>query len=458
MLEKGNKKVIRGWAFYDWANSVYSLVITSTIFPIYYSNVTSDEYSDKVSFLWFDEITNTVLYDFALAFAYLVIAIMSPLLSGIADYGGKKKLFMRIFCYLGAISCSLMYLFDADNLWLGITLVILACIGWSGSVVFYNAFLPEIAEPKEQDKVSAKGYAYGYIGSVLLLIFNLVMISFPQWFYDFDLKVTEILDNDSFINQSEAIDEATSYFAGVSSRISFLIVGIWWIVFSQVSFSVLPNNVYNKKPTGQMLLNGYKRLAEVWKNLQSTLTLRRYLFAFFAYNMGVQTVMLVAVLFGTKELKLEDGDLILTILIIQLVAIFGAYLFSNSSARIGNIFTLQIATLIWLGICIYAYFIPAKAPVPFYILAFFVGLVMGGIQSLSRSTYSKLLPRTEDHASYFSFYDICEKLGLVLGMVIYGLVEHYSDNMRNSVVALLIFFVLGFFLLRRVPRIKLRNG
>lgn len=456
MIEKGNKKIIRGWSFYDWANSVYSLVITSTIFPIYYSSVTSTKYSDKVTFLGF-EITNTVLYDFALAFAYLILVIISPLLSGVADYSGKKKLFMKIFCYLGASACALMYFFDETNLWLGITLVILASIGWSGSVVFYNAFLPEIAEPKEQDRVSAKGYSYGYIGSVILLIFNLIMISLPELFYDMDTKMAEFLEADRFLSPEMAAEKAQGYYAGVSSRISFLLVGVWWAGFSQISFRVLPNNVFDRPPASHILTNGYKELISVWKNLRSSKTLRQFLTAFFAYNMGVQTVMLVAVLFGTKELQLESGELILTILIIQIVAIVGAYLFSWSSSRIGNINTLQSATVIWIGVCIFAYFIPAKAPVPFYVLAFMVGLVMGGIQSLSRSTYSKLLPRTEDHASYFSFYDICEKIGLVIGMVIYGLVEHYSDNMRNSIVALLIFFVLGFLLLKRIPRIKLRT-
>jgi UMF1 family MFS transporter len=456
MIEKGNKKIIRGWSFYDWANSAYSLVITSTIFPIYYTSVTSTAYDDKVSFLGI-ELNNTVLYNFALAFAYLVVATVSPLLSGIADFSGKKKLFMKVFCYLGAISCGLMYFFDETNLWLGLTLVILASIGWSGSIVFYNAFLPEIVEPKDQDKVSAKGYSYGYIGSVLLLIFNLIMIQAPQLFFDLGQKATALMEADSFLTLEQALDKAKGYYAGVSSRISFLTVGIWWVVFSQFSFRILPNNVYNRKNTTHILTNGYKELISVWKVLRKTERLRQFLSAFFAYNMGVQTVMLVAVLFGTKELKLESGELILTILIIQLVAIFGAYLFSFSSSRIGNITTLQMATLIWIGVCIFAYFIPAKAPVPFYIMAFFVGLVMGGIQSLSRSTYSKMLPRTEDHASFFSFYDICDKIGLVLGMVIYGIVEQYSDNMRNSVVALLLFFVAGFFLLKRIPRMKLRT-
>jgi UMF1 family MFS transporter len=379
------------------------------------------------------------------------------LLSGVADFSGKKKFFMKIFCYIGAVSCGLMYYFDETNLWLGITLVILASVGWSGSIVFYNAFLPEIVEPKDQDKVSAKGYSYGYIGSVLLLIFNLVMIQVPELFFDVDAKAQTLMATDGFLNQELAMEKAKGHYAGVSSRIAFLTVGIWWILFSQVSFLRLPSNVYNRKNTANMFTNGYKELISVWKVLRKTERLRQFLSAFFAYNMGVQTVMLVAVLFGTKELQLESGELILTILIIQLVAIFGAYLFSFSSSRMGNINTLQIATLIWIGVCIFAYFIPAKTPVPFYLLAFFVGLVMGGIQSLSRSTYSKLLPRTEDHASFFSFYDICDKIGLVLGMVIYGIVEQYSDNMRNSVVALLVFFVIGFFLLKRIPRMKLRT-
>ncbi|MFH1005323.1 MAG: MFS transporter [Bacteroidota bacterium] len=424
MLIKNNRKIITAWTFYDWANSVYPLVITSTIFPIYYASVTKTETTDNVHFLGIDFI-NITLYTFSLAFAYLIVAVIVPLLSGIADYSGNKKYFMQFFCYLGSISCSAMYFFTGlENLWIGIFTIILACIGYSGSIVFYNAYLPEIAEPKHHDKVSARGFAMGYIGSATLLILNLVII-----------MKHELL---GIKNVEDAI------------RISFLTVGAWWILFAQIPFYYLPNNIYNKKPKGNYLFNGYKEIVNVWQELKKNKQLAKFLSAFFVYNMGVQTVMLVATLFGSKELKLESSQLIIVILAIQFVAIIGAYLFSFLSGKRGNIFTLKSAVIIWIVICIAAYFVQSASH--FYILAVIVGFVMGGIQSLSRSTYSKMLPETEDHTSYFSFYDVTEKICIVCGMGVFGLIGQVSESMRNPILALILFFVVGFVLLLRIPK------
>ena len=424
MIKKGDKKIITAWSFYDWANSVYALVITSSIFPIYYESVTKTEHSDKVHFLGF-EFINTTLYTFAMAFAYLIVAIIAPLLSGIADYSGNKKRFMQFFCYLGSIACACMYFFTGiETLWIGIATLILACIGWAGSIVFYNAYLPEIAEPKDHDRVSAKGYAMGYIGSVILMILNLAMVMKPAFFG---------IEN-----------------SGYATRISFLTVGIWWVLFAQITFYYLPNNVYGNKPQGHYLLNGYLELKKIWKELKQQKQLAKFLSAFFVYNMGVQTVMLIATLFGTKELNLESSQLITIILLIQLIAIIGAYLFSYLSEKMGNIFTLQAAVIIWIGVCIAAYFVYSANN--FYILAAIVGFVMGGIQSLSRSTYSKLLPETHDHTTYFSYYDVTEKICIVFGMGIFGIIEQLGGSMRKPILALILFFVVGFILLLRVQK------
>ena len=447
-MQKNDPKIIRAWAMYDWANSVYPLVITSTIFPIYYTAVTTHHDSDMVQFLGMN-FKNTALYTYAMAFAYLLIATVVPLLSGIADYSGKKKGFMMFFCYLGSIACSLMAFFTGlENLWIGILTIVIACIGYSGSIVFYNAYLPEIATPDMQDRVSAKGYSLGYIGGAILLILNLVLILMPDMFYDVAGRISELKLLETTLTDDEAREKVLSSLSGTSSRISFFTTGIWWILFAHYSFYYLPKNVFNRKPEGNILSKGYMELIKVWKELKSNPTLKKYLSAFFSYNMGVQTVMLVATLFGSKELHLESGELIMTILIIQFVAIGGAYLFSGLSGKYGNIYILRAATLLWIGICFMAYFVTSA--VQFYVLAFFVGLVMGGIQSLSRSTYSKLLPETIDHASYFSFYDICEKLGIVFGMGLFGIIEEVSDSMRNSVIALFLFFLIGFLLLLRI--------
>ena len=420
ILVKDNPRIVNGWAMYDWANSVYSLVITSSIFPIFYENITSEQVS-----LFGRVYRNTALYSYTLSISFLVVALISPLLSGIADFTDSKKTFMKFFCYLGAISCVGLYFFSADHLVLGLIMVALAGIGFSGSQVFYNAFLPEIASKPEQDRVSAKGFSLGYIGSILLLIVNLAMIMYPEMFG---------LENNS-----------------TPARISFVMVGIWWIGFAQFSFNRLP-------PAGKIIgvrkdviYSGYRELAKVWAQLRSTIRLRRYLMAFFVFNMGVQTVMYLAISFAKKEIvDMPDSGLIISILIIQLIAVIGAYAFSWLSARWGNIRALTLAVVIWIGVCYMAYLI--HSPGEFYALAAIVGGVMGGIQALSRSTYSKLLPETVDHASYFSFYDVCDKLGIVFGTLSFGLIYEFTGDLRMSALAIGVYFVGGLFLLWRMPK------
>jgi len=429
MIEN-RKKVQFGWSMYDWANSVYSLVITSTIFPVYYNSVTqSGEGGDVVSFFGF-EVVNTVLYSWSISFSFLVIAILSPLLSGMADSGGKKLTFMKIFASLGAISCMGLFFFDGQNLEFGIACSVLASIGYAGSIVFYNAFLPEISEESEYDMLSAKGFALGYIGSVILLIINLMMIQMPGMF---------LLED-----------------GGEAARWSFLITGVWWLGFSLIPFSVLPDNPHGRKVDRSLLLSGYREIRMVFKEVKGKRYLKRFLLAFWFYSMGVQTVMYMAASFGDKELGLAGDKLILTILIIQVVAIVGSYLFAFISKRKGNRFSLVSMVLIWIGICFAAYFVTTEYE--FYALAFVVGMVMGGIQAISRSSYSKLIPSdTIDHASYFSFYDVTEKIAIVLGTFSYGLIEQFTGSMRDSSLVLGTFFVIGLlFLLRlKFPKHKL---
>ncbi|PRY07314.1 UMF1 family MFS transporter [Pontibacter ummariensis] len=417
-MQKNNATVTNAWCFYDWANSVYSLVITSTIFPIYFSAVAKNaDGSTRVDFLGF-HLESAVLFSYAISGAFLIIAALSPFLTAIADYSGRKKMFMQLFCYLGAFSCAGLYFFTRETFTLSVLLFVLASIGFSGSIVFYNSYLPEIATEDEYDRLSARGFSMGYVGSVLLLVFNLAMIMKPEWF-------------------GIAADNTS-----LPPRITFLSTGIWWFGFAQYTFYHLPANVYHRKPKGSWILNGFKELQGVVQQVKDLPLLKRFLLAYFFYNMGVQTVMYVATIFGIEELHLPDEALIVTILIIQLVAVAGAYAFAFLSGKFGNIRALMLAVVIWIGICVGAYFI--RGEFDFYVLAAIVGSVMGGIQSLSRSTYSKLIPATtQDHASFFSFYDVTEKVSIVLGTLAYGAIAQYTGSMRNSILALIIFFGLG---------------
>ena len=399
---------------YDWANSVYNLVITSAIFPIYYNQVTRTNGSDIVSFFGF-ELLNTTLFSYALACAFLMVAITAPLLSGIADYTGKKKSFMAVFVLIGSVACMSMFWFDGPNIYLGIFSLIFATYGYAGSIVFYNAFLPEIAEPKDHDKISARGFSMGYIGSVILLVISLLLIEKPEWFG---------LPDDSF-----------------PARLSFLLTGIWWLGFALIPLSVLPNGTNGGRIGKQILAKGYLELQKVWIELKAQWNLKTFLTGFFFYIMATQTVMFMAASFAEKEIMISTSGLILTILIIQIVGIIGAYAFASLSKRFGNIRALMIAVSMWIVICFFCLF--TYSATEFYIIAFFVGLVMGGIQALSRSTYSKMLPETKDHASYFSFYDVSEKLAIVGGLILFGSLGEITGSMRNSIFSLILAFVIG---------------
>ena len=411
-----NPQIVRAWYFYDWANSAYALVVISAIFPVYYKAVATHEGSDMVRFLGFS-IQNSNLYSYSLSFSFLVVTTIIPLLSGMADYAGKKKAFMKLFAWFGALSCMGLFFFqDVGTLWLAILFSITASIGYSGSLVFYDAFLPEIVTEDRYDATSARGYSMGYYGSVLLMILCLALIM------NFERL--------GFSNESEA------------TRVSFLLVGAWWIGFSLIPFKHLPENPYGQTPSGNVWTKGYEEIRKVWRSLALQRDLKRFLVAYFFYNMGVQTVMYLAVLFGTDVLFLEDKKLIATVLLIQLIGSLGAFVFARLSADRGNKMSLLAMIAVWIGVCVAAYYINTEYH--FYALAGVVGLVMGGIQSLSRATYSKLIPpNTIDHASYFSFYDVTFNLSIVFGTFSYGLINQLTGSMRYSALGLAVYFMIG---------------
>lgn len=424
-LQKGDSKLLNAWAFYDWANSVYALVISSTIFPLYYGALFRQKNIEEIVLFGFS-VRSEALISYVTALGFLIIAFISPLLSGIADYMGNKKFFLKLFCYIGAISCMSLYFFSLDTVVLSLVSYLLALIGFWGSLVFYNSYLPDIAHKEQQDAISAKGFSLGYAGSVVLLLVCLGMV---------------MLVDDSHKLQM--------------MRNSFILVGIWWIGFSQYTYYYLPNNKNENKLHKNIIFNGFKELLKVWKQIKELKALRRYLGAFFVYSMAVQTIMIIAAYFGEKEVKWGSDTnrfigLIISILVIQIVAISGALITSRLVLKYGNIKVLILLNFSWILICTYAYFV--ITPIDFYIAAFFVGLVMGGIQSLSRSTYSKFIPDgTNDTTSFFSFYDVAEKIGIVIGMFTYGFIADVTGKIQNAILFLILFFVVGLLLLLRVP-------
>ena len=428
--KKGDKRLLSAWASYDWANSVYFLVISSAIFPLYYGYIRADETYLEVFGM---SVKNTALISYVTALAFMFIAIWSPILSGIADYMGNKKRFMQFYCYLGSAACVGLYWFEIDNLLWGLLFYFLALVGAWSSLVFYNSYLPDIAYPEQHNKISARGFALGYIGSVLLLLINLFMVLKPEWFN---------IHGESGAASLKAM------------RYSFVMVGIWWFGFSHIAFYHLPRGFKDKVYTKDIFFNGYRELTMVWKNLRNLTQLKRYLGAFFVFSMALQTVMIVAAYFGEQEISWSGQEktmgLIISILLIQIIAIFGALLSSKLANKWGNIKTLILLNGIWVALCVSAYFI--YEPIEFYFVAAFVGLCMGGIQSVARSTYSQLIPETLDTTSYFSFYDVAEKVGIVIGMLMYGTIDQITGSMRNAILFFVLFFFVGAVLLFRLYR------
>ena len=424
--KKGDSKLLNAWAFYDWANSVYPLVISSAVFPIYYGSLFIDDlYIEVFGF----NFKNTALISFLTAFAFIILSFITPLLSGIADYMGNKKLFLKLFCYLGSFSCMGLYWFELSNIYLGLSFYFLALISFWASLVFYNSYLPDIAFKEQQDSISAKGYALGYFGSVLLLILNLAMVMYPSYF-GISGPNPEIL----------------------AMKYSFVSVGFWWIICSQYTFYYLPSSKEKKKIIKDVFFNGFNELKQVWNELKKTLVIRKYLIAFFIYSSALQTVLLIAAYFGEQEIDWPEDEktigLIVSILLIQLIAIFGAILTSKLSSKFGNIFTLILLNIFWALLCIGAYFI--TDPFEFYIAAGLVGLVMGGIQALSRSTFSKMIPKTENTTSYFSFYDVSQKVSIVFGMTLFAFLDQITGSMRTSILMFVVIFLIGALLLKRI--------
>jgi UMF1 family MFS transporter len=434
-IEKDNKRITTGWTFYDWANSVYPLVITSSIFPIYWGAVTADinpAVGNTVDFLGF-QVPGSSLLTYAISFSFLLIALVSPFLTSLADFSGRKKLFLQIFCYIGAISCAGLFFFTKGTITLSTFVFIAATVGFSGSIVFYNSYLPDISSEEKFDSLSAKGFSMGYIGSVILLVICLLLVTF---------------------NKEIGIEK------GFATRLSFLLTGIWWAGFAQIPFFTLPPDTGRPANApaaeGGWVLNGFRELGKVWDQLSQLPNLKKFLLAYFTYNMGVQTVMYVATIFGDKELHLESTALIVTILLLQVVAILGAYLFAKLSERIGNTRALSWSVAIWGCICVAGYFV--QAGWSFYALASVIGLTMGGIQSLSRSTYSKIIPEnTPNSAAFFSFFDVTEKLSIVIGTAVFGVIAQVTGSMRNSILSLIVFFILGFIFLLTLRGKKLRE-
>lgn len=438
VFEKGSKKVLNAWAFYDWANSVYSLVISSAVFPIFYGALFRLAEVEQVA-VFGTMIARGPLISYLSSAAFVLIALATPLISGISDYMGNKKVFLQFFCYLGALSCIALYWFSLEHIYLSLLCYFFGLVGSWLSIAIYNSYLPDIAYKDQQDRVSAKGFSMGYIGSVLLLLVNLAMVMRPEWF--------------GITGTEESPAEM------MAMRYSFVTVGLWWILFSQYTFRHMPKGNKKQGDRRQLILGGFNALKKVRLEISTQVFLRKYLWAFFTYSMAVQTILLIAAYFGEQEIDWGSDNqrtvgLIVSILLIQVVAMVGSIITGHLAERLNNISMLIVINGIWLLLCVYAYFV--ETPSDFYLAAAWVGLVMGSIQTLSRSTYSQNLPDTQDTTSYFSFYEVAEKVGIVIGTFLFGYIAQLTGSMRGAALFLGVFFLVGAVLLMRLKKYVVR--
>lgn len=406
------RKEIVSWAMYDWANSAFATTIMAAVLPVFYYDVAAKN---------LDRTTASAFYGYSQSIAMVCVAILAPILGALADYSNSKMKFLRFFAYMGMIASVLLAFVGEGDYLLASFLLIIGTIGFSGSNVFYDAFLPEIAPEEDIDRISTRGYAFGYIGGGLLLVINLAMIMKPGLFF---------LPNTL-----------------IATQLSFASVGVWWFLFSIPMFrNVKERKLETRKISGSYIGIGFKRLKETFKEINQFKNLLVFLIAFWLYNDGISTIIKMATIYG-RDIGIGSTDLIAALLITQFVGIPFAFLFGWIAKKINPKRALYIALWTYVIIIIFGYFM--QTALHFYLLAITVGFVQGGSQALSRSIFGSMVPKNR-HAEFFGFYGISAKFSAIFGPFVFALVGQLTGSSRLGIVSLLIFFLVGMLLLKRV--------
>jgi MFS transporter, UMF1 family len=405
---KKDKKTQLSWALYDFGNSAFATTMLAAILPIFYSSVAANTIDDGLA---------TSYWGYANSIAVLIVAILAPILGAIADFSAAKKKFLRFFAFMGMIaSVSLAFTGEGDYIFVAV-LFIIGSIGFSGANIFYDAFLPEVADDDDIDKVSSKGFALGYVGGGILLLINVVMILKPALF---GLDVVGAM------------------------KVSFAMVGIWWLIFS----IPLLRNIHDEKrqPVKRdkaYIAIGFSRIGNTFKEIKQFKQLLLFLFAFWLFNDGISTIIRMATIYGT-EIGIGQNDLIVALLITQFVGIPSTFFFGWLAGKISPKRALMITLFVYLGIVILGYFM--NSAIHFYILATIVGLVQGGAQALSRSIYGRMVPANKK-GEFFGFYGISSKFSAVFGPFLFGFVGQLTGNSRYGILSLIFFFIAGIIIL-----------
>ena len=412
MEPKEKKRAQIGWIMYDWANSSFVTTITAAVLPVYYASVAAVDLPEHL---------RTAYWAYTSAIALLLVALMGPVMGAMADFRGAKKRFLTIFALTGIAGSALLF-FVTEGDWLMASLFyILGNVGFAGANVFYDSLLPHVAEEDERDKVSAEGYAYGYLGGGILLAINLAMILL-------------------------APDDAGT---ALMSRLSFLTVAVWWLVFT------IPLWVWVREPVRRVLKGeehfspvqaSFSRLAHTFGEIRKYQELFKFIIAFWLYNNGIGTIIVMATIYGT-ELQFSQMTTIGTLLMVQFVGIPFSLLFGRLGTKLGTKKSILISLGVYAAVAIGGYFMYQE--IHFWILGFGVAMVQGGSQALSRSLFSRMVPKSKS-AEFYSFFSVSEKVAGTIGPLLFGVVSTIMGGSRLSIVSLIVFFITGGYLLTRV--------
>jgi len=407
-----NKKQVYSWVMYDWANSAFATTVLAAVLPIFYSDVAAKGLSNNLA---------TSYWGYTQAIAMLIIAFLSPVLGAMADYSDSKRSFLKFFALLGIAGTGLLYFVNEGDYLVASLFFIFGSIGFSGSNIFYDSYLPIITDKKKIDYISSLGYAAGYLGGGLLLLINMMMILKPNLF-----GISSSL---------------------LATKLTFVTVAIWWLVFSIPAFKYLPQR--EDKINIKIIENakiGFKRIGKTFRNIQKYKELFKFLIAFWIYNDGIGTIIRMATIYG-REVGIGQSDLIGALLLTQFIGIPFSLVFGKLGERIGTKKAIYISLMIYLIITIRGYFLDSA--MDFWILAGMVGLVQGGAQALSRSLYGSMIPENKS-AEFYGFFGVSSKFAAITGPFVFALVGQLTGSSRLGIISVASFFILGILVLSTV--------
>ena len=409
------RKIINSWAMYDWANSAFATTIMAAMFPPFYR--------DLVKGAGFSESTATAAWGYTASGALLLIALIAPVLGAISDHTGGKKWYIAFFAGLGIASTALFVFLGGDSYILGSILFIGGNVGFAGANIFYESLLPHIAKEDDIDQISTRGYALGYVGGGILLIVNVIWYMRPDLFFMPDI--------------------------GFALRASFFSVAVWWAVFSIPLFRNVPEPPVVRISTGESanpVKAGFGRLLRTFRKVAGYKQLLIFLVAFWIYNDGIGTIIKMATAYG-DEIGIGMTDMIIALIITQFVGIPFTFAFGWLASRFGTKRSILLGLVVYVLVSVAGFFM--QTATHFYILAFMVGMVQGGSQALSRSLYGSMIPKDQS-AEFYGFYSTSSKFAGILGPALFGVVSQLAGGSRLSILSLIVFFVVGGFLLTRV--------